>query len=269
MKPKGQFLSPTRHTEIRPVETADRPVVGYAKDYPNGLVAEAHSHPKAQLIYAVSGVMIVETETAGYTIPPNTALIMPADVLHSISMDGPVAMRTLFMQEPASFKIGDKCRVITVSPLLRELVLAACSEPLDWEIEGRGHHITALALDEIIHATVLPMDLPLPCDTRLRRVVDALRQEPRSGNSLEDWANVANTSERTLARLFRKELGLSFRQWRRQARLAAAMGALSNGESPANAAQIAGFDSQPAFGAAFLKFFGITPGQACVLQKKG
>jgi len=262
MKIDGQFLSPIRQSEIHPVETADRPVVGYAKDYPAGLLADAHSHPRAQLIYAVSGVMHVETVTASYIIPPSTALLMPTDTEHAIYMDGPVAMRTLFLRRSAASGICDNCKVISVTPLLRELILAACSEPLDWDINGRGQHVISLALDEIERSSVLPLDLPLPSDARLRRVIDALRAEPHNTNSLEDWAQIANASQRTLARLFRKETGLSFRQWRQQARLTAAMRALCVGERPAKAAAIAGFDSQPAFGAAFRKFFGLTPGQA-------
>ena len=64
MRTVGQFLSTTRQTEITPVEAVDRPLVGYAKNYPANLFAEAHSLPKAQLIYAVSGVMHVETASS-------------------------------------------------------------------------------------------------------------------------------------------------------------------------------------------------------------
>lgn len=262
MKAKCHFLSPERQDDIYPVEIAERPVVGYAKDYPAGLFADKHSHPKAQLIYAVSGVMHVETETTSYIIPPSTALLMPADLEHAIYMDGSVAMRALFLKRSTAKGICDQCRVITVNSLLRELIMAACSEPLDWDVNGRGQHIVALALDEIQRSSVLPLELPLPTEARLRRVIDALRERPNSTNSLDDWARIANTSKRTLARLFQRETGLSFRQWRQQARLTAAMSALSTGASPAKAAIVAGFDSQPAFGAAFRQFFGITPGQA-------
>ncbi|QIE45322.1 AraC family transcriptional regulator [Pseudohalocynthiibacter aestuariivivens] len=247
--------------EIAPVETAARPVVGYAKDYPAGLLAEAHAHPKAQVIYAVSGVMQVETQEASYTIPPSTALFMPSDMVHSIYMDGPVAMRCLFMRDGVATRMQNTCKVISVTPLLRELIVAACLEPLDWDLKGRGHYITSLALDEIDRSDVLALSLPLPSDVRLRRVIDAIRQMPSSQRSLGEWADIAGASERTLARLFRKDTGLTFRQWRQHARMTAAMCALSVGESLTAAANLAGFQSQPAFGAAFRKIFGITPGQ--------
>jgi AraC-like DNA-binding protein len=93
------------------------------------------------------------------------------------------------------------------------------------------------------------------------RLSDGEGARPNDRRGLEEWADVANASSRTLARLFRAETGLSFRQWRQQARLTEALSALTTGASPAQAAAIAGFDSQPAFGAAFRELFGITPGQ--------
>ena len=45
------------------------------------------------------------------------------------------------------------------------------------------------------------------------------------------------------------------------------MAALATGTTPARAASIAGFKSQPAFGTAFRSLFGMTPGQARTLGK--
>ncbi len=266
MKTKGHILSSTSQTEVRACEAADRPVVGLAQDYPSGLFADFHSHPGAQLLYAVSGVMKVETRSTSFIIPPSTALILPANTEHSIFMDGPVAMRTLFLREPAASRVCHSSKVIAVTRLLRELIVAACSEPLDWDLSGRGRYIIELALDEIERSPILPVDLPMAQDSRLRRVVDAVRTNPADNRCLSEWSEMVGASERTLARLFRSETGLSFRQWRQQARLTAAMSSLSNGCSPVKAASIAGFNSQSAFGAAFRKFFGITPGKARTLN---
>ena len=268
MKTNGQFLSPTRQAELLPAETSKRPVVGYSKDYPAGLIADAHSHPKAQLIYAVSGVMHVETTHVSYSIPPSTALLMPAGVVHSIHMEGQVAMRTLFLRAAAAKGRCEQCKVITVTPLLRELILTACCESVDRVTNSRNHHLVMLALDEIDRSSVLPLNLPLTPDPRLRTIIDALRANPANSSPLSQWASVTNVSERTLARLFRHKTGLSFRQWRQNARLTAAMSALAVGKSLAIAAEIAGFDSQPAFGAAFRRFFGVTPGQARTISTK-
>lgn len=231
-------------------------------DYPAGLDTGQHAHLRAQLIYAVSGVMRIDTPGAAYVVPPSTALFVPANAPHSVRMDGPVAMRALFLREDAATRAGTETAVIAVSPLLRELILAACAEPLDWALGGRGHHLTELALDEIGRAAALPLRLIMPRDERLLKVVAALRARPGDGRGLEDLAELAGASPRTLARLFRAETGMSFRQWRQQVRMTEGLGALSTGATPARAAAIAGYGSVPAFGAAFRVLFGITPGQA-------
>lgn len=231
-------------------------------DYPAGLDTGRHSHPRAQLLYAVSGVMRIGTPEAVFLVPPSTALFLPADAPHSIRMDGPVAMRALFLREDAATRAGTTIAVIAVSPLLREVILAACAEPLDWKLGGRGHHLTELALDEIAKAAALRLRLPMPRDIRLQRAVAMLLRRPSDARGLENLAAIAGASSRTLARLFRAETGLSFRQWRQQARMTEAMGALMTGASPAKAAVVAGYASQPAFGVAFRSLFGMTPGQA-------
>lgn len=255
-------MSPIRQNDIHEVELAGRPVVGFAEDYPSGLKAEMHVHPRGQLLYAVSVVMRIATEAARYIVPPTAALHLPADTLHSIQMDGDVRMRALFLRRSAAERVGDTAAVIAVTPLLRELILAACAEPLDWALDGRGHHIAALALDEIENSTELALSLSQPVDPRLKRVTDALCTMPTDSRSLEDWAENSGATSRTLARLFRAETGMSFRQWRRQLRLTERFTALVSGMSSSEAATVAGFESAPAFGAAFLEVFGLTPGKA-------
>ena len=254
-------LSPIGQTSIHLAETAPLPLVGFAADYPAGFEAAHHSHPRAQLIYAVTGIMRIDTLDACYTVPPTLALMLPAHVSHAVRMGGPVAMRALFLREDAARKAGLRPGVITVSPLLRELILAACAEPVRSELNGRGHYLAELALDEVGRATVMPLSLPRPRDPRLLRVVTVLEEHPTDHRGFDELAALAGASSRTLARLFRVETGMSFRQWRQQARMTEAMRALMTGSSPGRAAAIAGFGSQAAFGAAYRSLFGETPGQ--------
>jgi hypothetical protein len=74
-------------------------------------------------------------------------------------MDGAVALRELFLREDAAppTHIGESSMVIAVSALLRELILAACAEPLNWDLNGRGYHLAELVPDEIARSTALPL----------------------------------------------------------------------------------------------------------------
>ena len=82
--------------------------------------------------------------------------------------------------------------------------------------------------------------------------------------TLDDWAQVAGASSRTLARLFERDLGMSFNQWRQRIRFHNALEALSRGESIARVAKQHGYNSASAFSAAFGKVMGASPSKAAI-----
>ena len=266
MKSETTCLSPERQSLIDAYEQADRAAVGFSMDYPSGLHTGMHSHPKAQLIYGISGVMRVETETAFFVLPPTKALFLPPDEPHSITMEGDVAMRELFIDRALAEKVAPEARVLAVGPLLRELLIAICNEPVAWDEGSRAPHLVALILDEIGRAKTLFTRLPSIHEPRLLRVAQAIIDNPADARSLEDWAEICGASDRTLARLFLRETGMTFGQWRLQARLNAAFILLmTEGDIP-RVAQKVGFSSQSAFGVAFRRTFGLTPAQARTLH---
>jgi AraC-like DNA-binding protein len=256
-------MSGTRHpidlTRLRPFEEAPRPMVGYAVDYPDEHDAGWHQHPRAQLLHAVAGVMRIATQSSLYIVPPGTGLWIPASTLHRTRMPAGLSMRALFLREDAARAGPEAVTVVAISPLLRELILAACEQPVMWDEAGPVKHVVALALHEIGHAASRPIAVPACRDPRLCRVTDALLADPADPRGLEAFAAMAGASARTLARLFRRETGMNFQAWRRQLRLSEGLAALAQGAAPARVAAAVGYSSGPAFGAAFRAVFGTTP----------
>lgn len=257
MSPIGQTI----RRRLRPFEQAPRPLVGYAIDYEAGTDTGWHQHPRAQLLHAIEGVLRVETEAAQFVLPPGTGLWMPARTLHMTRMPAGLRMRALFLRADAARAGPGAVTVVAISALLRELILAACAEPVAWDERGPATHIAALALHEISRAGTQPLQVPVCRDKRLRRVADALMADPADQRGLGEHAAAAGASERTLARLFRRETGMTFQQWRRQVRLTEGLARLAQGETPPRAAASVGYASSPAFGAAYRAAFGITPGR--------
>jgi AraC-like DNA-binding protein len=66
---------------------------------------------------------------------------------------------------------------------------------------------------------------------------------------------------KTIQRLFVKETGMTFGQWRQQARLLRALELLAVGEKVIDVALALGYESPSAFAAMFRKQFGQTPSQ--------
>jgi AraC-like DNA-binding protein len=259
MAMSGQVLSHDGQTRLRPFEQAPRPMAGYAHDYVSGHETGLHRHPRAQLLFATAGVMRISTEPASYTVPPGTGLWVPADTLHAVRMDGAVQMRALFLRADAAASGPATTTVIAVSPLLRELILTVCGEPVVWDAGGPMRLVAELVLHEIGRAASRPLSLPACRDPRLVRVAAALLADPADPRDLDGYAAVAGASVRTLARLFRAETGMSFQQWRRQLRMTEALAQIAQGVAPARVAALVGYASVPAFGAAFRESFGATP----------
>lgn len=257
-RPKRQIAE--KRPRSHPGEKRGAPAVtGLASDYGDGASTGWHSHYRAQLAFAVSGVMHVDTEQGAFVVPPQRALWLPAGLRHCIAMHGAVGMRTIYVAPEKARGLPEMCRVVAVTPLLRELVLEAVRLPRSYRRDSRAARLTALLLDEMRALPILPLHLPMPEDRRLQRVCEAIQRNPALDLTLAELADTASTSPRTLARLFRSETGMSFGQWRQQARLLAALRALAWGAKVTSVAMDLGYDTPSSFASMFRKALGVPP----------
>ena len=251
--------APARSTDPVDYQRVPRPVAAMAKDFTDGHHIAPHSHERAQLLFAVDGVMLVSTSAGSWAVPPQRAVWVPAGVTHEIRMAGAVAMRTIYVRTDTAARLPDRVRVIAVSALLRELTRRACALPVLYDESGPAGRIMTLILDEIAALPTVALDLPLPHDARLRRICHALRAEPGSSRTLDEWAGATGVSGRTLARRFVRETGLTFAEWRQQARLLEAMARLAAGQPVTRIGLDLGYDSPSAFAAMFRRALGTSP----------
>lgn len=251
-----------RSTRGEDYQHVARPVAVLIDEYPPNFVDPPHSHERAQLLYASAGVMSVMTDAASFTIPPQRAVWMPAGVVHEALTRGHVSLRTLYVEPGADQRLPQRCQVLKVSNLLRELILEASNLPVEYSLDGRDARIMALILDEIAEAVEHPasaLSVPMPQDPRLIRVCRAVMQEPSQEDHLDRWADAAGMGRRTFTRAFRRETGLTFAEWRQQVRLAEALSLLSLGQSVTRVAYEVGYNSPSAFTAMFQRAFGVSP----------
>ena len=248
-----------RSTDPAAYQNVPRPVAAMAKRFPPGFQITPHAHPRDQLLYAVSGVMRVQTDTAAWIVPPDRAVYLPAGTRHFVAIRDELEMRTLYIEDGAAAGIARRPSVLEVSDLLRSLILALIEEPVLYDEDGRGGLVARLILVELAAARRLPLMVPMPSDRRLRRVCDALLANPDSNATLEGWAGEAGASARTLARLFKRQLNIGFGAWRQRVRFHNAVEALAAGEPIGQVARANGYRSASAFSAAFRKAMGMTP----------
>lgn len=238
-------------------EDLPRPIVTLARDLNAGDEIPPHAHRRAQLVYAASGVMGVTTIQGVWVIPPERAVWVPGGVVHRIEAKGPVRMRTLYVE--AAPGLPTRCCVVTVTPLLRELILRAVDIPALYDVDGADGRLVSVIQDELVELPTAPFHLPMPPDPRLRRLTESLARDPGNRDTLSRWASRVGASGRTLARLFSRETGMTFGRWRQQLRLLKALELLAMRQPVTGVAFELGYESPSAFIAMFKRAFGVSP----------
>ncbi|MGK8774827.1 AraC family transcriptional regulator [Burkholderia cenocepacia] len=227
-----------------------------ARQVDAGLRIPLHTHAWAQLAYASRGVLRVATTGTTWMVPPSRAIWVPPHVTHEVVIVEDAYLRTLYIDESIVPDGLDACRVVEVTGLLRELIVAlGARDPSP----ARERLLCGLVLDELSHAEPLPLSVPMPDEKRLRTLCESVLAQPAHAESLEHWASEVGASTRTISRLFKQELGVSFSQWRQQALLARAIPLLNQGRPLSHIARELGYQSQSAFSAMFRRAFGQSP----------
>ena len=243
---------------------------------------EPHHHPWAQLAWSATGVMRITAERGTYLVPPSRAVWIPPGIEHTVTVVETAELRTLYLHQaagrcgPAAARAEEPeappeadlpwrhCRVLEVSDLLRALILALDPRPDGGPPPAaaqteREALIAPLLRAELAGAAPLPLGIALPEDKRLRALCEAVLDAPQRHATLAGWVRDIGASERTVARLFRQELGTSFGQWRQQVLLARALTLAAHGRPMGEIAAALGYASPSAFSAMVRRSLGAPP----------
>lgn len=226
---------------------------------PDGYHLEAHRHAHGQLVYAAAGVVATTTERGTWIAPANRVTWTPPGFDHSHRFYGRADARLVAVPAHRCDELAAQPAVYAVSPLLREAVLALTGRP---ETRPGAHErLHAVIVDELTEAPEQALHLPEPRDDRLRAVTGLLHADPGRAATLAELGRAAGASERTLSRLFRSELGMSFHRWRTILRIHYAVQHLTDGVSVTVTAAACGWSNPSSFIEAFTEVVGQSPGR--------
>ncbi len=234
------------------------PVQPLARTYPRGLYIEPHQHEWGQLLYAVSGVMWVDTPNEALAVPPQRAVWLPPGVPHGIRVVTDLQMRNLYLPQTTASTLDSTVQVLEVGRLLRELIISVVAQAD--EQPDYNEALLSLTLLELQRArrTVLRVPMPDTPDRRLLALCQSVMANPTLDIAFEQHAENAGASVRTLARLFQAELGTGFAQWRRQVQLATSAAELIQGVPVSQIARSLGY-SPSSFSDMFRRELGVSP----------
>jgi len=221
-----------------------------------------HAHSRHQLIYSLSGRVILESQGARWLLPPQRAAWIPSGLRHRTTLDRADVVSVYFQRVPAQLRVRD-IRILRANPLLREMLVYAAREwPVKSRVSSRSRRaffdaMALLSLDWIEHQ--LPFRLPAPTDPRVEKAVTHLLAHLDKAD-IGDAARASGQSVRTLRRRFEPATGMTWRQYRLHAAMLRAMELLLN--TPDSVLEIAlavGYESPSAFSKAFASFAGTAP----------
>jgi AraC-like DNA-binding protein len=216
------------------------------------------AHRRVRLIYVNHGVLTVRTGSGRWIVPPGHAVWMMANVLHSLSATRPVHWYSLYADASVA-PLPAQSGAVVPDALVQALVIASADLPLDQPFDEAATRLVQVLLDRLSALPAAPLGLNWPRDARIQRIADALSTNPAQSAVLEELAASAGVTARTAARLFVKETGQTFGQWRQQLRMLVALEHLGAGVSVTQVAFEIGYNDVSSFIAVFRDAFGDTP----------
>jgi len=221
--------------------------------------AAAHRHPRAQIVCPTKGAYWVATPQGSWLAPAGQAAWIAPHVHHEVYSHGSVEALLLFVDGAWIGGLPQTCMAVEVSPLLRALLTRAVEYGNDYAPGGPAARLARVLLDELARMAAAPFFLPLSRDRRLSRVMERLLADPADDTGLDRLAKAAGASPRTLARLFRRDTGMTFAEWKTQLRLIAAIDLLGRGATVTDVAFDLGYGSASAFTYMFRTRLGVPP----------
>lgn len=234
----------------------DAPVVGIAAALADH-DSSVHHHNRGQLLYACRGCIRITLENQLILLPPSRAAWIPPRTAHRAVMHKIVDYRSLYFSPEVSANLPNQARVINVSPLLHAVLepIAVAGFEQDWS-EGRYFHLLGLCIHELREAPLQPMLLQFPSDRRLAKLIAQPDKLPPTLAALE---SEVGASGKTIGRIFQKETGMGYQQWRQQWRLMRAIELMATGFSLSRTAIELEFSTDTAFIVFFKNMTGSTP----------
>ncbi len=220
------------------------------------------------LLYGLEGLFMLESADAMWRLPPTRVAWIPAGTHMTATTIREVRCTSLFFQPGFAEPLSDECRIFDASPVVREMIIHARRWSTDSGNIARAHgedvarfFLTLLYLCKEESTQPYQLALPKARTPETERALGYIRDNLADQLRLEDVAEHAAMSPRTLQRKLSAEIHMSWGDFLRHARMLRAMEHLARGKQVTETTFEVGYTGVAAFSTAFHRFTGMTPSE--------
>ncbi|MFI0353113.1 AraC family transcriptional regulator [Actinomadura sp. 9N407] len=248
----------TRTLPALPAGPVEMPfsILSWSEAFARDTVWNEHSHPFHELLWNERGASTAVVGPRVWTVTPALGLWMPAGTLHSGSATAGTWCRADFFGFGTMSSISAVPVGVEITPLLRLLL----ERLADAELSAESRGLTEAMVLDVLRPSSRELLVQMPVSDLLRPIAEVVRNDPGDQRTLADWASRLGVSARTVTRAFNAETGTSFARWVAAVRAQHAVELLSLGWEIDVVAEEVGYRSASAFGVAFRRTTGLTPG---------
>ncbi|GAA1822694.1 helix-turn-helix transcriptional regulator [Nesterenkonia flava] len=215
-----------------------------------------HAHAAHELLWCLDGALTLATGQRLWTIAGSYGLWIPAGTRHSGTLPAGAVYRAAFFSTEHVPALAAEPTTVKITPLLGQLL-----DYIDQEGIGPSQRERAEAVVmDLLQPVPQEIILHIPHHELIAEAAAEILADPAAAHSVDHWTKRLNVSSRTITRTFRAETGVGFARWVATARARCAIALLAQGTSVAETAEQVGYATTSAFGVAFRRVTGLTPG---------
>lgn len=209
------------------------------------------------LLWQVRGSSDLVIDGVEHLLTSGHAMWVPVGTRHGFTVHANAVMMPLFFASSTTATTLIEPHYVTVDRELRTLMLAYMATL--YTVVQQRPNLARQILARIEKKPALATTLPMPTKEPAAIVAETLRFNPGDTRSVQELADLAHTSVRTLGRSFLAETGMTLRQWRIRNRLDSAAVLLRAGSTIEAVAQRVGYTNVKSFRYVFTEYYGLSP----------
>ncbi|MBD8191647.1 helix-turn-helix transcriptional regulator [Pseudomonas fluorescens] len=251
-----------RHTvRLADFRSLPSPVYFRYSDFAPDTECTPHKHFWGSLDYSASGVMRMEVAGNRFMSPPQYAVWIPPNTEHSSYNAQAIVYHSVGLAPALCEQLPPQPCTLAISDILKAILRDFARRDVNIPHTEADIRLAQVLVDQLRQAPIHDGFLPYARPSGLLGVLEGMQADPGNNRPLAQWAEQVHVSERTLARQFLRELGMSFGEWRQRLRYLAAIEALDSERSVQQVAFDLGYSTASAFIAMFQRHAGCTPEQ--------